>query len=81
MNTEKPSLSFDNSPIDRLLTVHEVASICGLSVRSIWRLSEKGDMPGPMSIGGSRRWKESELRQWISSGCPKSLNSQPEESK
>lgn len=81
MKIEKPSLPFDHSTMERLLTKHEVASICGLSERSVWRLSEKGDMPKPISIGGSRRWRESELRQWISSGCPKSINSQPEESK
>ena len=71
MKDKKNNLPFDGTPMERLLAVREVANVCGLSARSIWRLSENGNMPKPVTIAGSRRWKESELRQWIAMGCPK----------
>lgn len=55
---------------ERLLRVGEVAKVCGLSVRSIWRLSDGGQMPRPLSIGGSRRWRETDLKSWLAAGCP-----------
>ena len=54
---------------ERLISVGEVAQLCGLSSRSVWRLADSGAMPRPLAIGGSRRWKESDLRAWLASGC------------
>jgi excisionase family DNA binding protein len=55
---------------ERLLRVGEVAQLCGLSARSVWRLADCGKLPRPLAIGGSRRWKESDLRAWLAAGCP-----------
>lgn len=64
------TLPVDASPADRLLPVHEVARLCGLSPRSVWRHSDSGTMPRPLQVGGSRRWRESDLRAWLAAGCP-----------
>jgi len=52
-----------------LLTVNEVARLLNLSIRSVWRLRSAGQIPQPVTIGGSIRWKEEDLRKWIAEGC------------
>lgn len=52
-----------------LLTVNEVARLLNLSIRSVWRLRSAGRIPQPVTIGGSIRWKEEDLRKWIAEGC------------
>ena len=56
---------------NELLRVNDVASMCGVSVRHIYRLSVAGQMPKPMKLGGATRWRRPELEQWIAAGCPK----------
>jgi len=40
-----------------LLDVREVAYALGIGVRTVWRLSSRGDLPTPISIGRARRWE------------------------
>ena len=65
MTTRTPAAPTD----ERLLSVGDVAELCRLSARSVWRLADSGRMPPPLAIGGSRRWKLSELRDWMNGGC------------
>ena len=53
-----------------LLTATEVAQLVGLSDKQIHRLNDRGDIPRPVRVGGSVRWRTSELEDWVDSGCP-----------
>jgi excisionase family DNA binding protein len=54
-----------------LITVKEVSEMLGISERTIYRLSDAGDMPSPVKLGSSVRWRRKELESWIDNGCPK----------
>ncbi len=53
----------------KLLTVKEVAELCGVSTRTITRMVDAGKMPSPVRLGGAVRWNREELEAWIASGC------------
>ena len=53
-----------------LLTVKEVAEMLGLSERTVYRLSDAGNMPRPVKLGAAVRWRTKELEAWIEDGCP-----------
>lgn len=53
-----------------LITVEEFAELMQLSVRTIWRLNSSGQVPKPVRIGGTVRWRLEEVRNWIAEGCP-----------
>jgi excisionase family DNA binding protein len=53
-----------------LLTVKEVAEMLGLSERTVYRLSDAGNMPCPVKLGAAVRWRTKELEAWIEEGCP-----------
>jgi excisionase family DNA binding protein len=50
MDSEKP-----------LLRVTDVAEILDLGVSSVWRLVRKGQLPAPVRVGGSTRWRRAEI--------------------
>ncbi len=52
-----------------LLTVKEVAELCGVSTRTITRMVEAGKMPSPVRLGAAVRWNREEVESWIASGC------------
>ncbi len=54
-----------------LLTIEEVSRLIGLSVRQIQRLKSLGQFPKEVRIGGSVRWRRSDIVQWVADGCPK----------
>ena len=54
-----------------LLNVKEVAEMLGLSERTVYRLSDTGNMPQPVKLGAAVRWRRQELESWIENGCPK----------
>jgi excisionase family DNA binding protein len=48
-----------------LIRVEEVATLMGVSVRTIWRrVSEKKFVP-PVSVGSCTRWRRSEIDAFI----------------
>lgn len=63
----------DNTAIaprtDRLLTVHEVASRLRVSSRQVWKLAAGDQMPRPLKLARSARWRESDLARFIAAGC------------
>jgi len=50
-----------------LLRVRDVSRMLGLHQRTVWRLSASGELPRPISVGGSTRWVRSEILSWIAS--------------
>lgn len=53
-----------------LLSADEAAEMAGVSRRSWWRYVSSGKAPAAIRLGGSVRWRSSELAKWIEAGCP-----------
>ncbi len=54
----------------KLLTAAAVGEVLSVSKRQIFRLNSCGKLPAPIRIGGSVRWRLSEIENFISMGCP-----------
>lgn len=48
-----------------LLTVSEVAGMLGVSARSVWRLVSTGEVPRPVKVGTSTRWRRADIEAMI----------------
>ena len=55
--------------LPELLTIRELAKVLKLSPRSIWRLVKNHQLPAPVRIGGSIRWRADDITRWIDDGC------------
>lgn len=53
-----------------LITADDLAAMLKVSTRTLWRLLAKGELPEPVRIGGSTRWRLDDVQQWIDGGCP-----------
>jgi prophage regulatory protein len=54
----------------QLLRDAQVAKLLGVSRRQVWKLLSAGLMPEPVRVGGSVRWRETDIQEWIRQGCP-----------
>ena len=70
-DTPRP-LSANPAPVvqDRLLTAKRLANLLAVSIRTVWRLDASGKLPRPVRLGGSVRWRHSEIDNWLRAGCP-----------
>lgn len=49
-----------------VINVHEVAELLGVCVRSVWRMSQNGQIPAPIRLGDRVvRWRLSDLREHL----------------
>lgn len=55
--------------VERLLSAKEVADVLGVSKRQIFRLKSSGKIPAPVRVGGSVRFRLSDIEKWIEWGC------------
>ncbi len=55
---------------EQLIKTEAVEEIVGLSGKSLSRMVKAGKMPKPLTVGGSRRWRRSDIQGWIAAGCP-----------
>jgi len=53
-----------------LVDAKAVGAMLGRCERSVWRDAAAGRIPRPIELGGSKRWRLSELQQWAAAGCP-----------
>lgn len=53
-----------------LATAAQVAELLKISTRTLWRLRSDGNIPEPVRIGGTVRWRVDEIKNWIAAGCP-----------
>ena len=54
-----------------LLTLPQVAKLCGVSQRTLWGWATAGISPPPLKIGrGTVRYSRRAYEQWVASGCP-----------
>ncbi len=54
----------------QLLTAKHLGAQLSLSKRQIFRLNSCGKIPAPIRIGGSVRWAQSTITQWLKAGAP-----------
>lgn len=57
--------------VQELLTTAQAAKLCGLGERTFWRHAHSGAAPAPVRIGGSTRYRRSDLLAWIAAACPR----------
>ena len=56
--------------LSSMLTVNDVAEMLRCSSRSVYRLSDSGQMPRPCKLGALVRWPREKVQRWIADGCP-----------
>ncbi len=54
----------------QLLSAKTFGQRLSLSKRQIFRLNSCGKIPAPIRIGGSVRWSEDEIADWLAAGAP-----------
>lgn len=74
MTSKKPSDSTEETGIPELLTVHELAAILKLSHRSIWRLVRSRQLPAPIHLGSSTRWRADLIATWLKQNRESGVN-------
>ncbi|MBN1588361.1 MAG: helix-turn-helix domain-containing protein [Pirellulales bacterium] len=53
-----------------LLTLRQVAELCGVSDRTVWSWARDGIAPAPLKIGkGTVRYSREAYVRWIENGC------------
>lgn len=52
-----------------LITMAELAAMCGVSVRTANRWRDMGFCPAPMKLCKSVRFRRSDIALWIDGGC------------
>lgn len=45
----------------QLLNIKDVSTALNISTATIWRLIKAGTIPAPIKIGGSTRWRRSDI--------------------
>ena len=53
-----------------LMSVKDMARLLACSTRTIYRLADRGAIPGPARIGGLLRWPRHVVDRWIDDECP-----------
>ena len=54
----------------QLVNAERLGQLLKLSKRQIFRLRSSGKLPAPIRLGGSIRWMESTIIQWLRAGAP-----------
>ena len=54
----------------QLLSAKQLGLLLALSKRQVFRLNACGKIPKPILIGGSLRWRQSDIELWQSMDCP-----------
>jgi excisionase family DNA binding protein len=52
-----------------LIDAREFARLLGVSQRTLWRLLAARQLIPPLKLGGSTRWRISDVQAWIEGGC------------
>ena len=54
----------------QLMAAKQLGLLLALSKRQVFRLNACGKIPKPILIGGSLRWRLSDIELWQSMDCP-----------
>ena len=69
LETRKMKDKNENNNI-QLLSAKELAGKLLLSARTVWRLRSAHKLPKPVCVGGSIRWRLSDIQRWLRLDCP-----------
>lgn len=54
-----------------LVNARGASALCGLALRSWWRLHAQGRVPAPIKVGRRTLWRvRPDLHEWVAQGCP-----------
>ncbi|MCX7410756.1 MAG: helix-turn-helix domain-containing protein [Planctomycetales bacterium] len=53
-----------------LIDVEQVATLLGVSARTVRRMADSGAMPRPRRLNTLIRWSRLEIEAWVKAGCP-----------
>jgi excisionase family DNA binding protein len=56
------------SPV--LISVKQLAALCGLTPRTVWRHLSSGKLPKHLTLGGAIRFRKTDVDCWVALGCP-----------
>jgi predicted DNA-binding transcriptional regulator AlpA len=56
------------SGLEPLLTVEDLEGLLRVHRRTIARLCQRGELPPPIKIGGSNRWRAEEIQRVLTGG-------------
>ncbi|MBC3946726.1 helix-turn-helix domain-containing protein [Erwinia persicina] len=59
---------------DKLVDMVFITTFTGLSDKWFYKLISDGKLPKPIKLGRSSRWRESELREWLTHRIEESRN-------
>lgn len=54
----------NDGAIKRMIVLQDIAAALCISVRNVWRLVARGELPKPVKIGRSARWFETDLAEY-----------------
>jgi predicted DNA-binding transcriptional regulator AlpA len=57
--------SAPDAPPRKLISVGTVATMIGVSERSVWRLASAGEIPRPRKLGHRRLWRVADIELFI----------------
>ncbi|WP_446028217.1 helix-turn-helix transcriptional regulator [Lelliottia amnigena] len=60
---------------DKLVDMVFITEFTGLSDKWFYKLISEGKFPKPIKLGRSSRWKESEVKEWLTDRIVESRNS------
>ena len=55
----------DTNQLPKLLSCKSLAALLGCSRRTVWRWAKQEGIPKPLVMGGSRRWREDDIRVFL----------------
>ena len=55
----------------QMMTVSQVAHRLNVSRSTVYALSKDGSIPQGVKFGGTLRWNQTTIEDWIDEGCPK----------
>jgi excisionase family DNA binding protein len=71
MSARAPAKTAASTPIDPLVyDTAELGQLLRLSKRTVRRHDAAGKIPRAVRIGGSKRFRADEVRDWLAAGCP-----------
>jgi predicted DNA-binding transcriptional regulator AlpA len=68
MTTE--TTATNDTDVSLLIDIHVLAVLLDRSEASLERDIPAGRLPAPVWLGGSRKWRRSEIQDWVAAGCP-----------
>ena len=54
-----------SAALEPLLTIADLERLLRVDRRTVRRLWERGQLPPPLKIGGSNRWKKRDIEQFL----------------